>query len=427
MHRIGAAALAAMLAGCALAPGQRMTGNHGLVEGGDVEMIPITSELISAPSSAVELPAELASYKPDSYQIHPGDTILVTVWDHPELTTPAGNQQQAITNGRLVQPDGTFFYPYAGKINVSGMTIEQLRSTLQERLGRYLRNPQLDVNVVGFGSRVALQGAFTDTSPQEFTTVPLTLAQAIGRGRINVEQADLSGLVLTRDGRNYQLDLDALNRNGNIAQDIYLKPGDRLFLPFNDRKEVYVVGEVLRPQSLNFKTTDMTLTQALGRTGGLNPVTSKGSAVYVIRGVENMKNAPAKVYHLKKKRKADERGAKRGKAKRRRDQNCFDDSVARGAELKLKPALIFNVSDKEAQVTDKQQRHMRFDIASLFALLIPARTDHVQSIFGFPVGYLRSKEGSVSAINGFKLRHDFSGMNLNGTLLHTELISNYFV
>src|SRR5688572_18722286 len=111
MHRIGAAALAAMLAGCALAPGQRMTGNHGLVEGGDVEMIPITSELISAPSSAVELPAELASYKPDSYQIHPGDTILVTVWDHPELTTPAGNQQQAITNGRLVQPDGTFFYP----------------------------------------------------------------------------------------------------------------------------------------------------------------------------------------------------------------------------------------------------------------------------------------------------------------------------
>jgi polysaccharide export outer membrane protein len=298
MHRIGAAALAAMLAGCALAPGQRMTGNHGLVEGGDVEMIPITSELISAPSSAVELPAELASYKPDSYQIHPGDTILVTVWDHPELTTPAGNQQQAITNGRLVQPDGTFFYPYAGKINVSGMTIEQLRSTLQERLGRYLRNPQLDVNVVGFGSRVALQGAFTDTSPQEFTTVPLTLAQAIGRGRINVEQADLSGLVLTRDGRNYQLDLDALNRNGNIAQDIYLKPGDRLFLPFNDRKEVYVVGEVLRPQSLNFKTTDMTLTQALGRTGGLNPVTSKGSAVYVIRGVENMKNAPAKVYHL---------------------------------------------------------------------------------------------------------------------------------
>src|SRR5688572_5772969 len=141
MLRIGAAVLAALLAGCALGPGQRMTGNHALVEGGDVEMIAITPALISAPSGAVQLPPELANYKPESYQIHPGDTILVTVWDHPELTTPAGSQQQAVTNGRLVQPDGTFFYPYAGKINVTGMTIEQLRSTLAERLGRYLRNP----------------------------------------------------------------------------------------------------------------------------------------------------------------------------------------------------------------------------------------------------------------------------------------------
>jgi hypothetical protein len=136
---------------------------------------------------------------------------------------------------------------------------------------------------------------------------------------------------------------------------------------------------------------------------------------------------PVKDCRLKKKSEADERGAKRGKAKRRRDQNCFDDSVARGAELKLKPALIFNVSDKEAQVTDKQQRHMRFDIASLFALLIPARTDHVQSIFGFPVRYLRTKESSVRAVDGFKLCHNFSGMNLYSALLHSEFISNYFI
>jgi polysaccharide export outer membrane protein len=104
--------------------------------------------------------------------------------------------------------------------------------------------------------------------------------------------------VLTRDGRDYPLDLDALNRDGKTAPDVYLKPGDRLFLPFNDRKEVYVVGEVLRPQALTFKTTDLTLTQALGRTGGLNPVTSKGEAVYVIRGIEEMTQTPATVYHL---------------------------------------------------------------------------------------------------------------------------------
>ena len=37
------------------------------------------------------------------------------------------------------------------------------------------------------------------------------------------------------------------------------------------------------PNAISFKTSDMSLTQALGRAGGLNPETSKGKAVYVIR------------------------------------------------------------------------------------------------------------------------------------------------
>ncbi|MEZ0469162.1 polysaccharide biosynthesis/export family protein [Luteimonas salinilitoris] len=277
----------------------RDVNNHTLVQEGDVTMVPITSQLVSqGPKPATEIPAELTEYRPDSYRIHPGDTILVTVWDHPELTTPAGSQQQAVSNGRLVKPDGTLFYPYAGNVDVSGMTIEELRETLSNRLSKFLLEPKVDVNVVGFGSRVSLQGAFVDTTPQELTTVPLTLSQAIGAAQVDVDEADLSGLVLMRDQRNYRIDLDALNRNGNVAQQIYLKPGDHLFLPFNDRKEIYVIGEVLRPQAITFKTSDMTLTQALGRTGGLNPATSKGGAVYVIRGVEEMQNAPATVYHL---------------------------------------------------------------------------------------------------------------------------------
>ena len=250
-----AAAIAVAIGGCV--PGQQMTRGNAIAGGSDVEMVPITAELVAPSRTPAKVPAELLNYKNENYRIHPGDTLIVTVWDHPELTTPAGSQQQAVTNGRLVQPDGTFYYPYAGKLNVKGMTIEELRSTLSGKLATYIRNPQLDVNVVSFGSRVSLQGAFVDTTPQDVTTVPLTLSQAVGRARINAEQADLSGFVLTRDGRNYPLDLDALNRDGAVAPEIYLKPGDSLFLPFNDRKEVYVVGEVLRPQAITFKTTDM--------------------------------------------------------------------------------------------------------------------------------------------------------------------------
>lgn len=270
------------------------------IQTGEVKVVPITPELVASDAAAMRpdtVPQELQSYRPESYTIQPGDTLLVTVWDHPELTAPAGSQQQAVANGRQVQPDGTFFFPYAGKINVKGMSIERVRSLLASKLGRYLNDPQVDVNVVGYGSRVSMQGAFTNTAPQEITPVPLTLSQAVGRAGINAEQADISGLMLVRDGRTYRLDQDALNRTG-VAPDIYLKPGDQVYLPFNDRKEVYVIGEVSKPQAINFKTTTMTLTQALGRAGGLDPNTSSGGSVYVIRGMQAMPRAPGTVYHL---------------------------------------------------------------------------------------------------------------------------------
>lgn len=305
------AALAMALSGCLT--GQQMSsrgfGDDTTTEGG-MRMVEITPQLVASGESAAatmaQLPTELTEYRPQSYQIQPGDTLLVTVWDHPELTTPAGVQQAAASNGRLVYPDGTMFYPYVGTLKVEGMTIEELRRTLTSRLAKYLRDPQLDVSVTGNGGQVVLEGAFTNTAPQGLNTVPLTVSKAVGTAGINLEQADISGLTLIREGRRYTIDLDAINRQEGSG-DIYLKPGDRLYLPFNDRKQIYVLGEVLRPQALTFKTSDMSLTQALGRSGGLNQVTSNGDAVYVIRGVDATHLTPqtpagvATVYHLRAK------------------------------------------------------------------------------------------------------------------------------
>lgn len=306
---IGAASIA--LGGCLT--GQYMSSSGfkdgEVVQGTDMRMVEITPQFVASGDNAVsafQVPAELAQYRPQSYQIQPGDTLLVTVWDHPELTAPAGTQATAASNGRLVYPDGTMFYPYVGTLKVEGMTIEELRNTLTTRLAKYLRNPQLDVTVTGNGGQVVMEGAFTNTAPQGIDTVPLTVSKAVGAAGINLEQADISGLTLIRDGRRYPLDMDAMNRGGG-AGDIYLKPGDRLFMPFNDRKQVYVLGEVVRPQALTFKTSDMTLTQALGRTGGLNQVTSNGDAVYVIRGIDAAQLSPqtppsaATIYHLRAK------------------------------------------------------------------------------------------------------------------------------
>lgn len=289
-----------LLGGCA--SGSGLAGGSGgqldtLVNSGEVKVVQITPELVALNHSKEQptVPQELLEYRPESYQISPGDTIQVTVWDHPELTTEGGGEG---ANGRLVHPDGTFYYPYVGTLNVEGMKIEELRSIVTSKLAHYLQTPQVDVNVVGYGSRVTLQGAFVNTTPQDITTVPLTVSQAVGTAVIDVEQADLSGLVLTREGKNYTINLDEMNQDLDTAPPIYLKPGDRLYLPFNDRKEVYVLGEVRNPQAITFKTSGLTLTQALGRSGGLDPVTANSDAVYVVRGMDRMEQEPATVFQL---------------------------------------------------------------------------------------------------------------------------------
>jgi polysaccharide biosynthesis/export protein len=299
-------AFVALLQGCALAPGQHMSTSSltrgDSVDNAQVELIPITPKLLAmdrASAQATAMPPALLAYQPEPYRIGAGDSLFITVWEHPELTSPAGSQQATIANGRLVRSDGTLFYPYVGSLKVAGMTIEELRKAISDKLADYIEKPQVDVNVVGYSSQhVMVQGAFMKTDPLSVTAVPLTLAQALGTATINVGQANLSGLVLTRDGHDYVLDLDALNSGSTLAQDIYLKPGDRLFMPYNDRQEAYVVGEVNRPLAINFKTTDITLTQALGRAGGLNSLSAKGKAVYVIRGVKDLEQAPAQVFQL---------------------------------------------------------------------------------------------------------------------------------
>ncbi|HEY9110391.1 MAG TPA: polysaccharide biosynthesis/export family protein [Rhodanobacteraceae bacterium] len=265
-----------------------------------VHLVPITPQVIASEKAAdtpASIPPALLDYQPQGYQIGPGDTLYITVWNHPELTSPAGNQQQAAANGRVVQADGSIFYPFAGKVQAAGKTIEQLRQTLASKLGTYLKNPQVDVSVINYGSqRVSLEGAFTNTGPQPVAGVPLTLGEAMGKAVVDDPNANLSDVTLTRDGHAYHLDIDKLEREG-LAKTIYLKGGDRVFLPYNYHQKVYVMGEVNRPLAVRFSSADITLTEAIGAAGGLNQVTSQGK-VYVIRNTTHNGDYKATVYEL---------------------------------------------------------------------------------------------------------------------------------
>lgn len=305
LYRPFAIAVLAMscLSGCLWSPGQhlgrtapgpaqiRTAGNDQL------DLVAITPKLIAMDRAAQNgggLPAALADYQPAPYRIGAGDVLYITVWDHPELTVPAGAQQQLNAAGRLVQGDGTLFYPYVGKIGAAGMTPTELRDELARKLATYIEAPQVDVSILTYASqRVWVTGATARPAVVPLTVVPLTLHDAVSSAGFNPAEADLSGVRLTREGATYTLDLATLASNP-----IYLKANDHLYIPFLDAKEVFVVGEVNLPGAQNFKTGSITLSQALGRSRGLAQATSNGNAVYVIRGSYDLQAKPSVVYQL---------------------------------------------------------------------------------------------------------------------------------
>jgi len=294
------------LQGCVFSPGQYLDPDEfkdgAEVENGTVQLIRITPDMLKGELSSdmgTSSKQELLDFKPEAYRVGANDLLFITVWDHPELTAPSGAQQQLDANGRLVRPDGTLFYPYIGNVNAAGRTIEELRAEIARRLANYIDSPQVDVSLLRYGSqRVVLSGAFNTAGEVPVTTAPMTIVPAIGQAGVDTETADLSSLMLKRDGREYMLNLDDLNRPDSWLHQVYLKDGDQLHLPYNDQKKIYVLGEVTQPQALSFKASNFNLMDAIGTAGGIRQETADGEAVYVIRGAESIATEQAKVFQL---------------------------------------------------------------------------------------------------------------------------------
>ncbi|WP_088710762.1 polysaccharide biosynthesis/export family protein [Noviherbaspirillum denitrificans] len=246
--------------------------------------------------------------KPGPYTIETGDVLSIVVWDHPELSNsatvatagPVGTGADASTSattappaGFIVDHEGIIQFPYAGEVKVAGLTQDQARNLLANRLAKYLKQPKVTLRVQSFRSkRVYVDGEVKNPGLQAINDIPMTLVEAINRAGGVLPSGDQSQIIVNRAGVNYSINLPQLVQRGVNPASILLTSGDVIRVRSRDESKVFVSGEVVSPRALPMHNGRLTLNEALGESGGINPTSGDGSQIYVIR-----KNGPEQVVY----------------------------------------------------------------------------------------------------------------------------------
>ena len=209
------------------------------------------------------------------------DVLSISVYDEPDLSV----------QGIPVRPDGKISFPLVGDVQAAGLTVDELSSTLTERLRRYVLSPKVSVIVQEFNSlSYTIYGEVVHPGVYPLAR-DVTIAEAVARaGGLNkgqfratsVEVADLTHAFVARNGKPLPVDFVRLLRDGDLRFDVTLQPGDFISIPSGLSKEVYIIGEVNAPALFAFRE-NMPMSRTLAQAEGFTRDADL-SRIHVIRG-----------------------------------------------------------------------------------------------------------------------------------------------
>ncbi len=201
-----------------------------------------------------------------------GDSVRVTVFQNPDLTTEA-----------RLSPRGTIVFPMVGEVELGGLTPAQAGGRIAEQLrrGGFMVKPQVAVTIEQVRSRqvhvlgqLQRPGNYVLESTGARLTDILTLA-----GGISAAGADTVTVLTHRDGKAIarEIDVPAIF-HGDPATNIQMENGDTIYV---ERAPVfYIYGEVQRAGAYRLEP-NMIVMQALALGGGLTlRATERGIGVH---------------------------------------------------------------------------------------------------------------------------------------------------
>lgn len=188
------------IGGCSLAPGMHMETNSSWLD--DNKYVFIDSLQKDIKLLSIYEAINLSNKNEYPYKIGIGDQISVTIWGLQDIFPI--NNISADQNLRRVDANGNIFFPYAGLIQASGKTQDELRNNLTKHLSKYFTDPQVDVTIARFNSQqVYVLGEVTKPMKINITDIPISLSKAIGESfGLNTNTAAASEVFIIRQNDN---------------------------------------------------------------------------------------------------------------------------------------------------------------------------------------------------------------------------------
>jgi len=183
----------------------------------------------------------------DTYLLGPGDVLSINIKGRSLVNYPVKSAGTSKDDPSLVtiSPSGFIFLPLIGNISASGKTIQELEAEVTENLSKYFKH--FSITLLLSRPRSMFVEIAGQVAQPGFRSLPAAMTACQGVLQSDVfANGSVRRVEFIRGNKKRILDLYRVLVLGDIDSDIYLQPGDRMFVPaFN--KYVELEGEVVRP------------------------------------------------------------------------------------------------------------------------------------------------------------------------------------
>ncbi len=214
--------------------------------------------------------------------IQPGDTLGISVWENvedPLLGTAVGGP----ANLQEVQVDGSgfIFFPYAGRIKVSGSTPESVRRTITRQLDPQTPDPQVEVRrIAGDGATVSLSGFVGGQGVYPIQRPTRTLSAMLAQAGGVTTNPEIAQVIVIRGAQRGRIWFNDLYKFPEL--DIPLRGGDRILIE-EDNRSYTSLGATGAQNRVSFDTQELSAIEAIAQVGGLTASESDPTGVFIFR------------------------------------------------------------------------------------------------------------------------------------------------